>query len=239
MNNKGFFITGTDTGVGKTIVSGALIRAIIHMGLPVGAMKPVETGCARGSNGVLIPTDGAFLMEMAGMDTATLSEVTPCRYETALSPLSASEIEERPVDLDAIRAGFHALSASHEVMVVEGVGGIKVPITEGYFVSDMAVEMGLPLVIVASPWLGTINHTLLTLSEAQRVGLEVAGIIVNYPSPARGGMDERTNPWMLGRLSKVPLIGVLPYMASCSAPELERAAKGHLDMDMLKGWISL
>ncbi len=165
--------------------------------------------------------------------------ITPCTYETPLAPLPASELEDRPVDLGAIRDSFATLSGRYDAIVVEGAGGLMVPISEGYFMRDLAAELGLGLVVAASPWLGTINHTLLTINEARRAGIEVRGIIVSYCAPGRGGPDERTNPWMLGRLSRVPLIGVLPYLESLSAVALGRAAEEFLDPEAVRAAFGL
>src|SRR5512135_330939 len=161
---KGFFIAGTDTGVGKTMMAGATIKALVFLGHHAGAMKPIESGCGREGD-VLIPFDGMFLKQTAHMDEP-VTLVTPCCFESPLAPLSASEIEMKEVDTGEIRRAFKGLSAKYGVMIVEGIGGLMVPVKKDYYVVDMAKEFGLPLMVVARPGLGTINHIMLTINCA-------------------------------------------------------------------------
>jgi len=172
---KGFFVTGTDTGVGKTVIAAALIKAAGLLGVKACGMKPVETGCAREGN-VMMPSDGMFLKEIARMDE-TVSQITPCCFEHALAPMVSAEMEGTSIDINKIRGAFDKLGRSYQAIIVEGVGGLLVPINRDYFVLDLAKEMRLPMVVVARPGLGTINHTLLTVNYALREGLNVAGII--------------------------------------------------------------
>lgn len=212
---NGLFITGTDTGIGKTFATCSLILTLGRMGIRAGAMKPIETGCAE------TPADGEFLRRNARMPEP-MELITPVRYAAPLSPLAASELEGRPVDIAAIMAAYAKLAPAYDMMLVEGAGGLMVPIKENYHMRELARELDLGLIIVASPWLGTINHTLLTIEAARAAGLEVRGLIVSYTRPPSGGIDERTNPWMLGRLTKIPLLGVLPYGASPQDECLDR-----------------
>src|SRR3990172_8459579 len=170
---KGFFITGTDTGVGKTLVACALIKVIGTLGLSVGAMKPVETGCIR-EGGVLIPPDGMSLKSAARMDEP-VTQIVPYCLENPLAPLTASEMEGTPILPEKIRRAAEELGRRYDALVVEGVGGLLVPIAPDYFVLDMARDFGLPLIVVTRPTLGTINHTLLTVKYALKEGLGVAG----------------------------------------------------------------
>jgi len=219
---KGVFITGTDTGVGKTTVSAALILALKKRGIKVGAMKPIETGCPR-RDGDLLPLDGMLLREAAGMDDP-LELVTPVRFEQPLAPLVASALEGRPVDLAALRSAYEVLSGKYGFMVVEGAGGLLVPVsrtvergTESmgvpsvYFMCDLIKEMRLPVVVVARPALGTLNHTLLTVEHALRAGLRIAGIVINHTSPSRDDPAERTNPSVLSEICQLPFVEVMPY----------------------------
>ena len=244
MRAKGVFITGTDTGVGKTVVSAGIIRALLHKGLCVGAMKPVETGCTRISNlksqisnqevgeTDLLPSDGMFLREMAEMDDP-LDLVAPVRLELPLAPMVASGIEQRPVDPGRIIDAYRKLSRKYDCMVVEGAGGLLVPIHPSYFMSDLMKELGVPVVVVARPALGTINHTLLTVGHALREGIEVLGVILNYSSPPEGGMAERTNPDALREICPVPVLGVFPFAESASKEELGKIAMAHIDLSLL------
>ncbi len=232
---KGFFITGTDTGVGKTFAAGIVIRALSLLGLRTGAMKPVESGCVR-KGGELVPSDGRFLKEMAEMDDP-LGTITPCRFENPLAPFIAAEIESAEVGIKEITAAFARLGSKYDALVVEGIGGLMVPLKQDYFVSDLAAEFRLPLIIVARPGLGTINHTLLTIDHAIRAGLEIAGIILNYTGPPENTIAERTNQEVLSRTSPVQVIGKLPFMAEISRETAERTAIKSLDLAMLKKYL--
>ncbi len=232
---KGFFVTGTDTGVGKTVIAGVLIRALGLLGVRACGMKPIETGCTKEGNS-LIPSDGMFLKGVARMDES-LNQVSPCCLEHPLSPMVAAEIEGTSVNLNKIRKAFDELGKKYQSIVVEGVGGLLVPIKKNYFILDLAKELGLPLIVVARPDLGTINHTLLSVKYAIREGLKVAGVIVNYTYQAEGGMAEETNPQMIKQLSPAPLIGVFPYLNAMSDEAFEKAVLKNLNMDIIKKYI--
>ncbi len=249
--SRGIFITGTDTGVGKTIVSAAIIRALIKKGIRVGAMKPIETGCIRAEvrkEDDLIPSDGMFLKEMAEMDDS-IDMITPIRYEEPLAPMVAAELKKRPVDLDEIFSTYGALSKKYDFMVVEGVGGLLVPITfvrqndsateqqfkdpSAYFVSDLIRDLKLPVIVVARPTLGTINHTLLTVNYALREGINIFGVIINFNNPPENNLTEKTNPEVLRQLCPVPVIGIMPYNKDITKKNIENAAIKHLDVSVL------
>jgi dethiobiotin synthetase len=232
---KGFFVTGTDTGVGKTVVSGVLIKAVGMCGLSVCGMKPIESGCTR-RGGALLPSDGMFLKDISHMGEP-VKYVTPCCLEHPLAPLAAAEREGKHIDLDNVLGKFRLLSESYDAVIVEGIGGIRVPIRPDYSVADLAGAMGLPLVVVASPFLGTINHTLLTLDHALSRGLEVAGIVINYMRPAEGTIAEDTNASVLEKLSTAPIIGRVPYLGDTGGKTLEKAAVKHLDLRTIKNHI--
>lgn len=211
---KGVFITGTDTGVGKTVVSAVLIRALISRGIYAGAMKPLETGCRRAGTGELMPADGMFLKETAAMDDS-IDLVAPVCFEQPLAPMVASEIENKPVGLDSIRRAYKALSDKYDFMVVEGAGGLLVPIMREpspFFMIDLIKDLGLPVIVVARRTLGTINHTLLTVNYALREGLEVAGVIINQSTPHDNTVSSETNPAALAALCPVPILGMVPHM---------------------------
>ncbi|TAL27534.1 MAG: dethiobiotin synthase [Nitrospirae bacterium] len=232
---KGFFVTGTDTGVGKTVIAAALIKAIGILGGKACGMKPIETGCAREGD-ALIPSDGMFLKSIARMDES-LSQVSPSCFEHPLAPMVAAEIEGTPVNLNKIRKAFEGLSKTYKSIVVEGVGGLLVPISKNYFVLDLAKELGLPLIVVSRPDLGTINHTLLTVKYALKEGLNVAGIIINYTYLSEGSQAEETNPQAIKQLSPSPVIGIFPYLNAMSDEAFEKAVVKNLNMDIIKKYI--
>jgi dethiobiotin synthetase len=233
--SKGFFIAGTDTGVGKTIMAGAMIKTLSYLGQRVGAMKPVESGCGREGD-VLIPFDGMFLKQTAHMDEP-VTLVTPCCFESPLAPLSASEIEMTEVDTDEIRRSFKGLSAKYSSMIIEGLGGLMVPLKKDYFVVDMAKEFGLPLLLVARPGLGTVNHTMLSINCALKEGLQIAGVIINYSNPPAGGLAEKTNPKLLAQICPVPIMGIFPYLRNLDEDSIAMAAIKNLDLEALKKYL--
>ncbi len=232
---KGFFITGTDTGVGKTIIACAVIKVMQSFGIKVCAMKPIESGCGKEGD-VLIPYDGTFLRQAAHMEDS-LRLVTPCCFENPLAPFAAAELEDRSASIDEIKKAFSVLYRSYEAIVVEGIGGIMVPIKKDYYVVDLAKEFSLPLLIVTRPGLGTINHTMLTVNYALEVGLEIAGVVINYSRPPDNSLAEKTNPKVLEEICPVPVIGTFPYLNGMGEDVIEQTALRNLDLEILKKYI--
>jgi dethiobiotin synthetase len=233
---EGIFVTATDTGVGKTIVSAAIIRALKKAGVNAGAMKPMETGCAV-ENGILISVDGSFLRNAAEM-TDSIDLVTPIRYKLPLAPYAASVKEGVPVKLDAVLKAYKRLAAEYEFMVVEGIGGVLVPLTrtasgDAYFVTDLIKDLRLTAVVVARPLLGTINHTLLTVSRLIEEGIEVKGVIISNSALPQGTIAEETNPEILKELCPVPVIGIVPYLEKVTIEEIDAKAAGCIDIKAL------
>lgn len=179
---RSYFITGTDTGVGKTIVTSSIARALTLRGLDVGVMKPVESGCAN-IGGAPSPQDALALKEASG-STDPIEDICPYRLPLPLSPHLAARLAGVEVDFGVILRGYGKLSARHGIMLVEGAGGVLTPLTDELTVADLAVELGLPVIIVTDSKLGVINHTLLTIEAVQRRGLEVGAVILNRASEA-------------------------------------------------------
>lgn len=219
---NGFFVTGTDTGIGKTVVAGALIMALRAKGINACGMKPVETGCKR-INGTLIPSDGTFLKQIARMDDP-IEHITPFCFETPAAPSVASEIEKGDIDIRLIKERFQNLQKKYQPVIVEGVGGLLVPIKNDYFVIDLVRELALPLIVVSRPSLGTINHTLLTVNYALKEGIKVAGIIINFSNRPENTAAEKTNPAVIRKLSPVPVIGTFPYLENLEDETIKKAA---------------
>jgi len=170
----GIFVTGTDTGVGKTVVSRALIAAFRKAGLKLGAMKPIETGVGDAG-----PLDAIALREAAAA-TDPLETICPQQFTLPAAPNVAARAEAREVDLAAIDAAYERVKAGRDLVVVEGAGGLLVPIREGWTMAELAQRLGLPLLIVARASLGTINHTALTLESAASRGLPVLGVVISH-----------------------------------------------------------
>jgi dethiobiotin synthetase len=198
---RGLFVTGTGTGVGKTVLSAALLAAIVAAGEPVRAHKPVVTGMDDPPGEW--PPDHELLARVAGMAP---EEVAPLRYGPAVSPHLAAELAGEHVDPERIAAAtedaLRSADAQGAVLIVEGVGGLLVPLAEGFTVRDLAARLGLPLVIAASPGLGTINHTLLTLEAARAAGLQVRAVVLT-PWPERPAAMEESNRATIARLGAV------------------------------------
>jgi dethiobiotin synthetase len=216
--NRGCFITGTDTGVGKTVVTAALAATLRRQGLRVGVMKPVETGCPL-ENGHLSPQDACFL-RMASGCAAPPELVTPYTFAKPLAPAIAAELAGITINIEHIRDCYERLLALHDIVLVEGAGGLLVPLTDHLCMHDIAVELGLPVLIVARNILGTINHTALTVTVA-RERSQVLGIILNSVQPS-DPFDPalQTNQEALRRWGKAPFCCQLPYVPALSQEAL-------------------
>ena len=205
----GIFITGTDTEIGKTVVAGGLAAALKAAGVNVGVMKPIASGGIE-HKGSLVSEDAIFLKHAAQVDDA-LDLINPICLRHPLAPSVAAEIEGVSINLRQIDGAFAELCQRHEFIVVEGVGGIAVPICEEMLVADMAQHFQLPLLIVARPNLGTINHTVLTVEFARFHSLELRGIVLNASQEESKGLAEETNPKELERLTHLPILGTVPF----------------------------
>ncbi len=227
---KGVFITGTDTGVGKTLVAGGIAAALSERGISVGVMKPVETGCVL-RDGRCVPEDALFLKEMA-QSQDEMELVNPYAFEEALTPALAAERAGVKIDLKRIEIAFKTLLSRHQLVLVEGAGGLLAPLWKDVLMADLARQLGLPLLIVARANLGTINHSLLSLYYARKESIPVLGLVINHTLPA-AGLAESLNPEALRRWGKVPLLGVIPFLPAPSRESLKQAAMDCIDFDSL------
>jgi len=214
MPAQGLFITGTDTGVGKTVVTAAILSWLRQQGQTVGVMKPIETGvdseCSSPAN-----SDALFLMECGGVEDA-LADVCPVRLKPAASPYQAALIENRSIQPETILSAYRTLSEKHDWMLVEGVGGIRVPITQDYGVMDLMRDLGLPAVVVARYKMGTLNHTLMTLDTLKQNGIPVKGVVFNQTEPYAMDSIEQDQPRLIEELSGVKVLGEFPYTDNLS-----------------------
>ncbi len=208
---RSLFVTGTDTGVGKTVVSTALVRGLRSRGLDVGAMKPAETGVEAAG-----PLDAQALRAAAG-EVDPLELVCPFQFAMPAAPNVAAAAEGRALALEPIRAAFDELVSRHELVVVEGAGGLLVPVTDELDMAGLAAELGLPVLVVARAALGTINHTLLTLAELDRRGLECAGVVVSHSDGELTAADA-SNLGDLRRQLGSRLVGEIPPLAEGASP---------------------
>lgn len=211
---RGLFITGTDTGVGKTVITAALLATLRAQGVDALAVKPVLTGTDE-VPAPLWPADHMLLASLAGVDVATVNFAA---YGPAVSPHLAAALSGSPIEPAGLVEAIRGAGSGREIVLVEGVGGLLVPLGDGFDVRMLAAELDLALVVVARAGLGTINHTLLTLEAARSAGLEVAGVVLNR-WPRAPGAIERSNRETIERLGAVE---------TCTFPELPGPAPGAL-----------
>jgi dethiobiotin synthetase len=207
----GIFITGTDTGVGKTYVAAGIASALRQLAVNVGVMKPAETGC-RLRKGRLVPED-ALLLAKSAASGDSLSLVNPYRFRLPVAPSTAAEFEKKRIKLDKIMTSYRSLRRRHDFLIVEGAGGIMTPLTRTKSFIDLSRAMELPVVIVARPGLGTINHALLTISALKERNIPVAGVVINYAEDVTPGPAEKTGPSVIEKASGVRILGTLRFGA--------------------------
>jgi len=209
----GLFITGTDTGVGKTYVAALIARSLAASGRRVGVYKPAASGCTRDANGGLVSDDAAALWQAAGQP-GDLEHVCPQRFAAALAPHLAARAEGRMLDSKLLRCGLGYWKGRSDVVIVEGAGGLLSPMGDRECVADLALDFGYPLVVVSRNVLGTINATLQTLFTAAhyRGGLAVAGVVLNHPAPpAADDASLATNRGELAARSSSPLLAIVGF----------------------------
>jgi dethiobiotin synthetase len=216
---RGLFVTGTDTGVGKTVLSAALLAAMTAAGERVCAHKPVVSGLDEPPGSW--PPDHELLASAAGM---TPEDVAPLRYGPAVSPLLAAQLAGEHIDPADLVTRARKAGDEETSLIVEGIGGLLAPLAEDYTVRDLAAALGLPLLIVARPGLGTINHTLLTLQAARTAGLDVRAVVLT-PWPEQPSELERSNREAIARLGEVEVAGLSPVQ-SVNQADLCRAGAG-------------
>jgi dethiobiotin synthetase len=207
---KGIFITGTDTGVGKTFFACGLAALLRESGYKVGVMKPAETGCDQGE-GNLVPQDAVALKE-ASACAVGLEKICSYQLRDPLAPSVAAEREGVRIDIDRLIDLYNEISAVHDITIVEGAGGLMVPLLPSYTYADFAGVLKLPLIVVAANRLGVINHLLLTLEHASCKGLRVMGYVLNQIE-SQPSLAAATNREALVSLTGVPCMGELPYIA--------------------------
>ncbi len=216
--NKGIFITGTDTEVGKTVVACGIARFLKARGAKVGVMKPVSSGSQD---------DAKRLIRAAEVDD-NLALVNPQFFKALLAPTIAAALERREVHLENVYSAFWALSKKYDIMVVEGIGGVKVPLGESTYVADMIEALRLPALVVSRANLGTLNHTLLTLDALEKEKIPMIGILLN------GGqgntLAEKNNPEALQEHTTVQVMGHLKWNPRFKNPAVTASAISRLPL---------
>jgi dethiobiotin synthetase len=201
-------ITGTDTGIGKTIIAASIAQILHEQAHRVAVFKPCGSGCVHRREGLV--SEDAELLAHCANSRHPLDLICPQRYAEPLAPAIAAEKSGRPLDWDAINRSIKIMSADSDVMIVEGIGGLLVPMDDRHTFLDVAADMRSPAVIVARPALGTINHTLLTLSALRSRNIPIAGAVINrYPTDTPN-LAEETNPRAIEKWGKVPILAIVP-----------------------------
>lgn len=213
---NGLFITGTDTGVGKTLITGGIAYILRQQGLKVGVFKPIASGCR--DQGYLISDDTEFLA-MCADAPYSLSIITPVTYKTPAAPITCVQVEKRPIDYEEIVNAYNYLCENTDVVLVEGIGGIMVPLDTEHTVLDLAAAFDLPTVIVARPNLGTINHSLLTVQAARQFGLPVAGIVISGYNAFEADIAEETAPDVISAFAQTNILSIVPFDEESSVEE--------------------
>lgn len=208
---RGVFVTGTGTEVGKTVVAATIARTLAGEGRRVAVFKPAVTGLDEG-----VETDHELLRRASGSSQSD-GEIAPYRYGPPASPHLAAALAGEEIDPERLRQAARAAADGAEAIVCEGVGGLLVPLSPTYLVRDLAADLGYPLVVVAGPGLGTINHTLLTIEAARAAGLEVTAIVLN-PWPEEPSEIERSNRETIASLTGLETLTLPPI--NLSNPEL-------------------
>jgi dethiobiotin synthetase len=216
----GIFVTGTDTGVGKTYVTAAILKELRRRGVEAAAFKPIACGLGGRQDAKVY----ARLME----NEVPLDLINPVFLRRPLAPIVAAKLERRKIDLPRVFSCYEALLSQYSVVLVEGAGGLLVPILPNYFVADLAKDLRLPLLIVARLSLGTINHSVLTVRQAKAMGLRVKGIVLNDTLGHKRSLAEQTNIKVVPESCGAPLLGVMPH-----GPRGARAAASRISRALL------
>lgn len=204
--HKGIFITRTDTNTGKTIVAGGLAGALRKKNINVGVMKPVATGIVNG----LKSPDAEFMMRCASV-TDELHLVNPVCLDLPLVPYMAARKAGISIDLEKIWKAYASLTSRHDFMIVEGAGGIMVPLKEDFYIIDMIQKLNLPVLIVTNPGTRSINQILLTIKCLNNYGLKILGIIINHVSDIDSGIAEKTSSQIVRELTGIEILGSIPF----------------------------
>lgn len=229
---KSYFITGTDTGVGKTTVTAALAACLKKIGIDVGVMKPIATGIERKSG--FKSSDVSILCQASGVDDAE-DLMNPIFLPLPASPYDVSKVLKLDFDKKIIFEKFEKLKNKHDMLLVEGIGGIMTPITSNYFVADLIKEMNLDTIIVTRSTLGTLNHTVMTVKICHEYKIPIKGIIINNYDE-NGSFVEKNSPSTIYEITHMPILGTLPFVKDYQNVEMMIS---HVEKNMdLKSLIS-
>lgn len=234
-HNHGCFITATDTGVGKTVVTAALALYLKQRGFRVAVMKPIETGCSEEKP---FDSDAERLRTTIETDLP-LDLVSPYRFSAPLAPLDAARAAGVTIEMDYIAAAFHTLANDQDFVLVEGVGGLMVPLSEKIDVRDVIASLGLPALVVGRTALGGINHALLTIEALRQRAIPVVGILLNQLLPTQNHEQTESTVNLIRERSGVPVFGPIPYESACRLHWMAGVTKIMQDpaIHSLAGWL--
>jgi len=217
---KVIFVTGTDTGIGKTVISSAISAFFsLRKQMNVGVMKPFECGLSK-TDKDLLPWDAICLREASGSND-DLNTISPYTLEAPVAPEVAAILEHVNIDINMVDKIYHSLAKSHDLLVIEGAGGVLVPIRENFFFADLIQKWNAPTLIVSRLGLGTINHTLLTNHLLKERGIKVLGVILNN-TDGLGDLPAQTNPDILRKYLDVPVLGIFPHVKDLLKGSVDR-----------------
>ena len=222
---RGVFITGTDTGVGKTWVSLGVITALQRRGYRTGAMKPVASGARHTQQG--LRNEDALRLRAAADVAIDYEHLNPVVLTPSIAPHIAAALADTPIDIDALTTAFQAIAARCDRVVVEGIGGWRVPLTDTRTTADLAKTLALPVILVVGMRLGCLNHALLTRDAIRQDGLNLLGWVANKMDPGMSRIQENIHA-LVERLD-APLLGVVPHMQHCD----RNAIAGCIDVGVL------
>ncbi len=215
---NGLFITGTDTGIGKTVFSALLLAELRRRKINAAPMKPVQTGCVND-----VP-DLDYSLSMAAMEVSTedYAAMSPYTFEPACSPHLAAELAGTEIEIAEIVIAARTLASEYEFVIAEGAGGILVPLNRRELMPDLMQALRFPILLAARPGLGTINHTLLSIQALRSEGLEIAGVVFVAGTADEPGFIEEDNAVTIEQVGKVPVLGTIPY-----CPQLADSCPGY------------
>ncbi len=218
LTKPGLFITATDTEVGKTVTTCAIAAALRAAGHTVGVSKPIASGCRFDLN-QLVNEDAEALAHFADCQLP-LHTINPIRYQPPLAPAAAAEQTGKPIDYDALSAALAEIDQASDVTLIEGIGGLLVPLDEKHTVLDLAIAIGYPVVVVTRPNLGTLNHTAMTCRLLKQAGLKLAGLVINGFDPEdTNDASMPSNPAWLARQNKTRVLATIPRCDGVEPPK--------------------
>jgi len=232
----GLFITSTDNSAGKTVIAGAIAKILADKGLKVGVFKPIATGCHQTWEG-LIAYDTEFLATCANSDLP-LSAITPVGFVTPAAPIVSAAREQRPMDFNKIAAAYNKICQDCDLVIVEGINGVRTPLTTEFDLLDLAVEFDLPVVIIARSNPGMINHTFMTIDCVRAAELKIAGVVINSYNATEATIAENTAEQLISQCTGVNILSVVPFDETVDIREQDL---GEFVIDSLAGcdWASL